>query len=461
MVLMDAPKTDSIHDELAACLEAPDAVQTPGAYRVEDVLKVSSVETTQLVYLRVFGGRELGPYVRKLIARGSGVGGAYRSLYRAQSSGKRFRQLPRIVSVADTGRATEVVMEHVKGATLREVVDAARDADRATLARLLMPAVCDAVLELHEGFEAPIVHRDLTPRNIICPEADPATPVLIDLGIAREWREGAEADTTHFGTRSYAPPEQFGFGQTDVRSDVYALGMLAFFCLTGRDPGPEDREHGFRCSPVGPAWREVIAKAGALDPAGRYQGVRELKAAFQAASETEVSIRAAAEAEAAPWETGEVEATRSGREAAAGGAPAAGSADGKKDVPAARPASRRGAQGGSCVSGAGVAEKPPRLFTLRNVIVLSIWVFLTLMTFYLPFSPDTDLGSRPVFNLVGYFLWLPGLYALVTYALMDRRWLFARVPVLRGREPGLVAVRMVLAYALITAGWFVLAVLGW
>ncbi len=126
---MDAQTTDSIHDELAARLEAPEAAKAPGAYRVEEVLKVSAAETTQLVYLRVSGGGELGPYVRKLIQKDSGLGGVYRILYDAQSAGKRFRQLPRVVCIAEKDGMAEVLMEHVAGASLREVVESARAAD--------------------------------------------------------------------------------------------------------------------------------------------------------------------------------------------------------------------------------------------------------------------------------------------------------------------------------------------
>ena len=84
---------------------------------------------------------------------------------------------------------------------------------------------------------APVIHRDLKPSNIIVSGAN-YTPdtgmtfsslVIIDLGIARVWREGADADTVKFGTRPYAPPEQYGFGQTSVRSDVYALGACCSF----------------------------------------------------------------------------------------------------------------------------------------------------------------------------------------------------------------------------------------
>ena len=426
---MDAQTTDSIHDELAARLEAPEAAKAPGAYRVEEVLKVSSVETTQLVYLRISDGRELGPYVRKLIDGDSGIGGAYRALYEAQAAGKRFRQLPRIVSIAEKDCACEVLMEYVSGATLREVVDGAHAADRRALAGLLMPAVCDAVIELHEGFDVPVIHRDLTPSNIICPEADPATPVLIDLGIAREWREGAEADTTCFGTRAYAPPEQFGFGQTDVRSDVYALGMLAFFCLAARDPEPDDRARDFDRAQVNAAWRKVIARACALDPDGRYQSVRELRDAMLDAARATADKAAREEAdEAAPGAMLET---------------AGKAAD--EQVPKSLPD----------------AQKPARFLTARNVIVLTVWAFFTVLCISMLFTGDADLSRAPVFNVFGYLLWMPGFFTLVAYLLMDRRWLRENVSFFRDGASGAATTRLVIAFALLTVVWFVLAALGW
>ena len=423
---MDAQTTDSIHDELAARLEAPEAAKAPGAYRVEEVLKVSSVETTQLVYLRVSDGQELGPYVRKLIVEGSGIGGAYQALYEAQAAGKRFRQLPRVISIAEKGRSREVLMEYVAGATLREVVESARAADRRALAGLLMPAVCDAVIELHEGLDVPVIHRDLTPSNIICPEADPATPVLIDLGIAREWREGATADTTHFGTRAYAPPEQFGFGQTDARSDVYALGMLAFFCLAARDPEPEDRAHEFKRAQVNAAWRKVIARACALDPGDRYQSVRELRGAMLEAAQVTADKASRKEADAAACQI----------------------------VGEQTPASGAALESNS-------SEKPARLITPRNVIVLPIWALFTVMCFGLLFSGSADPSYPPVFNAFGYVLWMPGLFTLVAYLLMNKRWLRENVTFFRAHAPAAATARLVLAFVALTVVWFVLAALGW
>ena len=66
-----------------------------------------------------------------------------------------------------------------------------------------------------------------------------------------------------------------------MTSDVYALGMLLFFCLTGRDPAPADREGGFAGAPA--ALRPIIARAAELDPARRFPSVREFKEALLAA----------------------------------------------------------------------------------------------------------------------------------------------------------------------------------
>ena len=82
--------------------------------------------------------------------------------------------------------------------------------------------MCEAVRELHECFNPPLIHRDLKPANIVLSNG---RVFLIDFGIARVYRSGSVSDTSHLGTRAYAPPEQYGFGQTDTRSDVYDVPL--------------------------------------------------------------------------------------------------------------------------------------------------------------------------------------------------------------------------------------------
>ena len=247
-------------------------------YRVDAVLKEGEAGRTERVYLVGRNGAERGPYVRKYISTEDGLGGSYTRIWEAQQQGRRFLYLPRIIECVDGGDRLIVIMEFVPGRTLAEELQA-RGASRE-LAADLFPKLCDAVRELHEGFDPPIVHRDLTPSNIMV-SADNLS--IIDFGIARSYKEGAEEDTRHFGTRSYAPPEQYGFGQTDVRSDVYALGALLYYLLVGRAPDAKARQDGFAHPDIPEPLRLIIARACAFDPDARYESVAQLQASFLAA----------------------------------------------------------------------------------------------------------------------------------------------------------------------------------
>ena len=217
------------------------------------------------------------PFVRKRMPRGEGLGSAYEALFELQQAGRRFRHLPRILDCYRTSDELIVVSEYIEGATLEELVR--HDGGGLASAGVTFPAVCDAVAELHGVATPPIIHRDVKPANIIVSNTpDGITATLIDFGIARRYREGTGADTVRFGTRAYAPPEQFGFGQTDVRSDVYALGMVLLFCLTGegtrraanrRDAGSSGDCIRYRCNR---AEGDGIRPCGALRRRPRTQG---------------------------------------------------------------------------------------------------------------------------------------------------------------------------------------------
>ena len=263
------------NDPLAAYLAA---LARDDCYRVDEVLKTAPHETTEVVYFVGANAAELGPFVRKRIAVDAAMGDAYGHLFRAQRAGRRFRHLPRIYDVHTTGDELVVVMEYIQGRTLRDEVYE-RDGSFA-LAAQWFPLLCDGVMELHEQFSPPLIHRDLKPTNIVVSDAG---LTIIDFGIARVFREGADEDTAHFGTRCYAPPEQFGYGQTDERSDVYALGMLLYYLLAERDPSPSVAAAGFAGPEVPSALRPVLQRACAFDPSARFQTVRDLKAAFLAA----------------------------------------------------------------------------------------------------------------------------------------------------------------------------------
>lgn len=257
---------------------------------------------TELVMFEGANGGELGPFVRKRLARAEGVGAAYETLFELQRAGMRFVHLPRIIDCYKTEDALVVVSEYVEGATLAALVSA--DGGGTAFARAVFPEVCDAVSELHGLIDPPLIHRDVKPANIIISNRpDGVSATLIDFGIARRYRAGEGADTVRFGTRAYAPPEQFGFGQTSVRSDVYALGMVLLFCLTGTEPEGLPAADALAARGVAPVLAEVVLKAAAFDPAARYASADALKQAFLAATDASRDAEPALRAQVAPAAT--------------------------------------------------------------------------------------------------------------------------------------------------------------
>lgn len=234
---------------------------------------------TELVQFEGANGATLGPFVRKRIDLALGVGTAYQELYEAQCSGARFAHAPRIVECYKTGRELVVVSEFIPGKTLDAFVNEAGPSIELSLS--VVPAVCAAVAELHKAFDPPVVHRDLKPANIIVSEGPSGlSATLIDFGIARRYREGAAADTVRFGTRSYAPPEQYGFGQTSVRSDIYALGMIALFCITGEEAHGQPSAESLAHAGVTGPYAEAILQATSFDPGRRFASAEAFCTAF-------------------------------------------------------------------------------------------------------------------------------------------------------------------------------------
>lgn len=258
------------HDELQTYLES---IERQDWYRVHAVLKQDESTETQLVYYPNPEGGESGPYIRKYMDLNLYDGKAYQHLYEQTRQGVRIPYVPAVLECYKTGAQLVVVTEYVAGATLSEYVR--EHGGSLEVARKFFPKICDAVSSLH-GLNPPLIHRDLKPSNIVISGDD---AYLIDFGIARLFTDGAESDTTHFGTRSYAPPEQFGFGQTDERADVYALGKLLQFCVMGSVSEPGDGRASAPANVPVAMWK-VIQKATSFDPANRYATVAQLRQAF-------------------------------------------------------------------------------------------------------------------------------------------------------------------------------------
>ncbi len=140
--------------------------------------------------------------------------------------------------------------------------------------------LCRVLAYLHNQ-QPPIIFRDLKPSNIMLRTDNEVK--LIDFGIARHFKPGQSKDTQAFGTIGYAPPEQHGKGQTDVRSDIYALGATLHHLVTGQDPShnPFTFEPVRRWNPaVSPTFEEAIAKAVNLKSDQRWQNMEQMRQAL-------------------------------------------------------------------------------------------------------------------------------------------------------------------------------------
>lgn len=130
--------------------------------------------------------------------------------------------------------------------------------------------LCDILAYLHEQ-TPPVIHRDIKPQNIIVDAKGKIK--LIDFGISRVYDESAQKDTVCFGTMGFAAPEQYGFAQTDRRADIFSLGVLLGWLLTGK-PDANAAMQAIK----NPRLRRIVQKCAAFAPDGRYASVKTVKA---------------------------------------------------------------------------------------------------------------------------------------------------------------------------------------
>ena len=170
-------------------------------------------------------------------------------------------------------------MEYVQG----EILPAFLRRRGGTEAQLLPIAlqICNVLDYLHAR-TPPIIYRDLKPSNVMV-ETATGQVKLIDFGIARFYKPGKQKDTHMIGTPGFAPPEQYGNGQTDARSDIFALGVTLHVLLTDYDveQTPWHYPPVRTLNPqVSPQLEQIIAKATAMRLDERYQTAAAMRAAL-------------------------------------------------------------------------------------------------------------------------------------------------------------------------------------
>ena len=184
---------------------------------------------------------------------------------------------PNIVNIIDVEKTENfiyIVMDHVPGQTLAELVRTEGPQSEADVQKWMLQ-ICDVMGYLHNQ-NPPIIYRDMKPANVML---HPDGYVkIIDFGVSREYKDTQNHDTISFGTEGYAPPEAYGNAQTNAASDIYSIGATMWHLLAGEAPSGMPIPDVRTLNPnVGEGFAQVIIpKCTKLDRPLRYQSCEEL-----------------------------------------------------------------------------------------------------------------------------------------------------------------------------------------
>jgi len=186
--------------------------------------------------------------------------------------------LPRALDFFEQDGRHYLVEEYVPGETLE-----ARIASQGRLSPTHAVAIALQLLDvLGYLHQRRIIYRDLKPSNILLGRDN--TLRLVDFGAARIWKEDARRDTVPLGTPGFASPEHYGRAQTDARSDLYCVGAVLHYMLSGVDP-QDGQPWSFE--PPQTVHQDIPASLGKitmmaleLDPARRFQSVDAMRRAL-------------------------------------------------------------------------------------------------------------------------------------------------------------------------------------
>lgn len=185
--------------------------------------------------------------------------------------------VPQIYECMEEDGTLYLIEEYIQGITLETYIEQFGCLDLDAAGRVI-EYLCRTLEKLHRHIP-PIVHRDIKPTNIML-QGDfkkgqgIVSVYLIDFNTARVFDAERNRDTELIGTRGFAAPEQYGFSQSDARTDIYGLGVLLNYMLCGKliqDGIYEDH----------PEVSQVIRKATQIDPEKRYQTAGEMLDAVQ------------------------------------------------------------------------------------------------------------------------------------------------------------------------------------
>ncbi len=199
-------------------------------------------------------------------------------------------QVPKFRATFEEDERFFLVQDYVEGKTYRELLEE-RKAEGKTFSEAEIKQFLQQLLPILDHIHNQgIIHRDLSPDNIILRQGD-SLPVLIDFGVVKELAtriqgiEGTQAATT-VGKIGFAPSEQIQMGRSYPNSDLYALAVTAVVLLTGKEPrdlfdSDNLTWHWRRYSTINDSFAQVINKMLSYRPGDRYQSTPQVQQALE------------------------------------------------------------------------------------------------------------------------------------------------------------------------------------
>lgn len=196
--------------------------------------------------------------------------------------------IPLIIDVILEENSLVIIREYVEGETLNDY--STNGLSQAEIVSIGLK-ICHILRFLHEDLRCPLIFRDIKPGNIIISKNGDLK--LIDFGIARFYKEDKGRDTTYLGTKGFAAAEQYGKGQSDVRTDVFGLGATLYYLLTKSDLGKPPYKiraiNKFR-QDIDISFENIIIKACEINKNNRYQSIKEFEKALMKLVNNEMNI---------------------------------------------------------------------------------------------------------------------------------------------------------------------------
>lgn len=190
-----------------------------------------------------------------------------------------------------------LVQEYIDGQTLLELFEQNEShLEEETVVEIAMQ-ICEVLHYLHTLKPTPVIYRDLKPANIMMTKSGGLK--LIDFGIARKYVHEKGKDTLQIGTVGFAAPEQFEKRQSDTRTDLFSLGALMYYLLTGGKYVyiAQKPVQAFRKS-LSKSMKKCIRLLVKINQEERIQSAREVKELLQSSKEE------IAKTNLPPWEKG-------------------------------------------------------------------------------------------------------------------------------------------------------------